>query len=460
MSRVSRPRLIRWFGVSAVLAGLVAGPAEARPLRTGFVDPGERAFGETDLPGAYDAARGAGASVARVQLAWVGVARTPPADPTDPRDPAYDWSSVDPPVRMMVAAGLEPLLSVYAAPRFARVRGPSPRPGDLAAFMTALARRYGGGFVRDDGVALPRVRLFQLWNEPNLRYFLDLDGAPAHYRAMLRAAYPAVHAEHRDNVLVAGGLAPFAGPRGRYGAAPLPFMRKLFRKGAPFDVWAMHPYTSGPPARHAAAPGDVSVGDLPAVRRLLDRRGHRGAPLWATEFSWDSAPPDPFAVPLREHARWVAEGLYRMWRHGVSLVVWFQLRDNPKGPEQWSQSFQSGLYFKTQERYADERAKPALTAFRFPFVALPARGGVKIWGRTPTSERARVAVEVRRRGRWRRVATPRADGDGIFGRRLGRGLRGAVIRARIGGDASLPFVARPTRDRYVYPFGGSRLPPG
>ncbi|HEX2085298.1 MAG TPA: hypothetical protein VHF89_06410, partial [Solirubrobacteraceae bacterium] len=341
---------------------------------------------------------------------------------------------------------------------YARVRGPSPDPARLGAFMTAMARRYDGTFVRRDGITLPRVRLYQVWNEPNLKDYLDQADAPAHYRAMVQAAYPAVHGVHADNVLIAGGLAPFAGPGGRYGVSPLPFMREVLKEPVPFDVWSMHPYTSGPPANRAAVEGDVSIGNLPAVRSILRRTGHRDARLWVTEFSWDSAPPDPFAVPLREHARWVAEGLYRMWRHGVSLVVWFQLRDNQKGTFEWGQTFQSGLYFKAVEPVAQDRAKPALTAFRFPFVALPARRGVEVWGRTPASGPARVAIEVRRRGRWRRVATLQADGDGIFRRRL-RGHRGATFRARVGTDAALPFAARRTRNRHVNPFGGEELPP-
>ena len=58
---------------------------------------------------------------------------------------------------------------------------------------------------------------------------------------------------------------------------------------------------------------------LPQVQRLLGaaRAAHhivaaRRPPLWVTEFSWDTNPPDPKAVPERLQARWVSEGLYRM----------------------------------------------------------------------------------------------------------------------------------------------------
>ncbi len=319
--------------------------------------------------------------------------------------------------------------------------------------MSAIARRYDGASGQ------PRVSLWQIWNEPNLKSFMATENGPADYREMVARSYPAIKAVHRGNVVVAGGLGPFGGPNGRYGIAPLRFMRALFRRKTPFDVWSHHPYTSGSPARHAYAKDDASLGDLPEIRRLLGRARSAGrirsTRLWVTEFSWDTKPPDPFGVPVREHARWVAEALYRMWTSGVDLVVWFQLRDNPHEGFAWGQTFQSGLYYRTTALYDNEKPKPALRAFRFPFVALPRGRRVVLWGRTPDSRAARVLVQRRtRRGGWDGFLVLRADRHGIFRGSL-RGHRGAMLRARVGrGNASLPFAVRRTRDRPVYPFGG------
>jgi len=337
-------------------------------------------FAERDGIAAYHKARVAGISVVRVPVEWRQVAPVAPQQATDPADPAYRWRFVDDQVDRIVANGMEPLLAVLQTPQWATKRGLTPHAGDLGAFMTAIARRY-------DGSSRPRVRLWQLWNEPNLKQFLDPD--PGQYRAMLRAADPAVHAVHADNVLVAGGLGPFGGPGGRYGMAPLKFMRRLLALKTPFDAWSHHPYTSGPPARKAFAKNDVSLGDLPEMRAELVRAEKAGrirsTRFWVTEFSWDTKPPDPAGVPVREHGRWVAEALYRMWSSGVDLVVWFQLRDNPSDGFDWGQTWQSGLYFRTTPLYEDEKPKPALRAFRFPFVALPSGRRVVLWGRTPDS---------------------------------------------------------------------------
>jgi hypothetical protein len=49
-----------------------------------------------------------------------------------------------------------------------------PRPAEFGLFARALARRYSGGFADHDqnGRALPAVRLWVPWSEPNQPSFL------------------------------------------------------------------------------------------------------------------------------------------------------------------------------------------------------------------------------------------------------------------------------------------------
>jgi hypothetical protein len=354
-------------------------------------------------------------------------------------------------VNAIRSRGLEPLLSVYSTPTWARTSKeyggsprPTPRPQDFAAFVTAVARRYAGTV---SGVG--RVRYYQFWNEPNLSTYLDPSDSVEQYRAMVKAAYPAVHAAASGNRVVAGGLAPYA--YRDEDIAPLRFMRELLCMSAgkkprptcdatvPFDIWSMHPYTNGGPNRSARARDDVSLGDLPEMRRLLraaERAKHATGEgridFWVTEFSWDTKGPDPGGVPLARHARWVAEAFYNMWRSDVSLAVWFQLRDNPKGDFTWGQTWQSGLFFRTTDRYANEQRKPVHQVVRFPFVALPARGGATVWGRLPSARKGTAVIERRSGKKWVRVTSLRSNSSGLFRRTL-RGNRGATLRARLFG---------------------------
>src|SRR5205085_11897382 len=110
--------------------------------------------------------------------------------------------------------------------------------------------------------------------------------------------------------------------------------RRVCDRTIQFDAWSTHPYTSGGPNHRAALPDDVSLGDLPKMKALLDAAVAQGVVVsphkvafWVTEFSWDSSPPDPKAVPARVLPRWVAEAFYWMWHSVVSLAMLFTFRD-------------------------------------------------------------------------------------------------------------------------------------
>jgi hypothetical protein len=295
---------------------------------------------------------------------------------------------------------------------------------------------------------------------------------------MLNAFATAVHAVHSDNLVVSGGLAPFRDStilQQDKDWGPLSFMRALLclspslkptcSDKTSFDVWATHPYTSGNPLHHAVLPNDVSLGDLPKMRRVLNAaiKAHHitsqhAIQFWVTEFSWDSSPPDPCSPPLSLLTRWVPEALYRMWANGVSLVVWLQLED-------YVGLYQGGFYFHANVfAKAKAKPKPTLEGFRFPFVALRRGSGVYVWARTPTSKPARLIIEQQARaGRpWHRVAVLNAGRYGIAQRVL-RTPRVGRYRAHVfpTGEASLPFSMKVPPDHFYNPFGSPQpLEPG
>ena len=80
-----------------------------------------------------------------------------------------------------------------------------------------------------------------------------------------------------------------------------------------------------------------------------------------TEFWWDSNPPNPVGAPLDVQAAWIEQSLYLFWKAGASAAINFAIRDSTLYPVTRN-GYQSGLYF------LDGSPKPALTAFRFPFV--------------------------------------------------------------------------------------------
>jgi len=436
----------------------VATAARAAPssIATGFFDPNASAGGagvpyswlEPGL--AYSRARTAGASVARIPILWGRVDGSSPGPADD------DWFALDQVVVAARANNMAILFTIYHGPSWAGGRA-GDRPDLLAAFAVRAALRY------------PDVRLWQVWNEPNNQHFLHRPNRVGKYRAMVNQVAAVLRPLHPRNLIVAGASSPFGHAEIDDGGAtpPMTFMRQLLKQRTSFDIWAHHPYTRGGPTQRAARRNDASIGNLVQMRRALVRSVSAGKVVnrakvrfWVTEFLWDSKGPDPCGVPLALHGRWTAEAVYRMWKAGVTLITWTQLRDYPfvrSKPGKRGIPYQGGLYrWGGEGRFG--RAKPALKAFRFPFVAFRRPGGAYVWGRTPNGTAGRVLVQRRTSSGWRTIARLSTNRHGLFQRRVFKPLGArSVLRARkaSGGPPSLHFALRVPRapDPLPQPLG-------
>ncbi len=482
MQRAFRSRRLLRAGALAALVVGAAFPSTAqaaRPFETAVMGGG--AFSGSQAGVAFSRTRGSGAGAVKLFLSWSATAPRRPADPTNPNDPAYAWGAFDEQIRLASQHRLRPIAMVAYAPAWASGDGgwAQPDPGELAQFARAAATRYSGyfdprstpGFPYYDQ-PLPRIRYWQVWNEPNLIYYLSpqYQGgrlvAAERYRAMVNLFSNAVKGVNSTNLVLAGGTGPF---KRTQNSAPLAFMREFLclnsrlrpRAGcgpARFDIWGHHPYTSGGPTHRALRRDDVSLGNLPSMARVLRAAAkHRkivsrgSVRFWVDEFSWDTSPPDPKAIPSALHARWTAEAMYRMWKSGVTLIAWLQLMDN-RFTGACGDPYQSGLYFHASS-IGRAKAKRSRAAFRFPFVALREGRYIRLWGRTPLSVSGSVVIERQTRGRWQRVVGLRAGSNGVFTKRILRSWRSGFLRARKGTTKSLPFSVAYVADRFYDPFG-------
>lgn len=296
-----------------------------------------------------------------------------------------------------VNAGLTPVLQVRGAPDWANRCAPDPKlesvcdpdPAALAAFTRAAVRRFSGSFG-----GLPRVQYWEGLNEPNLTLYFEpqyIGGqpvAPDLYRTLLNTFYATVKAVDPSNLVLAPGLGPVAVPP--YTMGPMRFMRMLLcmkgnrpqprpnkcEGGVHFDIFDIHPYTTGNPT-HAGGPNDIEMGDLGKAQKLLAaankanliQGAYKRTPLWVTEFSYDSKPPDPGGLLMKIESQWIAEALFQAWSHRVSNFMWYSLDDEEPQPNlPFRNTLQSGLYFWAPT-VAEEQPKPAMYAYRFPFVA-------------------------------------------------------------------------------------------
>ena len=436
----------------AVVLLWAAAPAiGARGLETGFVDPLYTDGNAAGREFAFDRTVDANAGVVRVNVLWRTAAPNPPANPTNPADPAYNFAPYDTAVREAARRGLDVVLTVYRAPEWAeganRPAGTpagswNPQPAALANFATALATRYSGSFAAPD--TLPRVRYFQIWNEPNLTTYLNPQPQiAAVYTDLLNAAYGAIKAINPDNQVLTAGTAPYGDPPGGARTRPLTFWRGVLcatacAGRASFDILAHHPInTSGGPKRSAVDPDDVStpdLGNLVSLLREAEAAGRTGTggshPVWVTEIWWESDPPDSLeGVPLEDQARFIQQALYLLWKQGASVVMNLQVRDSPSLPGDQFSDTATGVFLGSGE------AKPSFTAMRFPFVTQrKGKRKLQLWGIAPES--GRLTVQRNRKGKWEKVTSLKVQDDAVFKDKVE--LKGrATLRAKIGADRSL-----------------------
>jgi MYXO-CTERM domain-containing protein len=474
----------------ALMAALVfpASAPAARGLVTGTTGPDQYQSPNSGVRALwYDRTVEAGAGIVRLSIQWNALAPQPPAAPTNPN--SYNFSSVDGAVRDAAARGIQTLITVNSAPRWAEGPGRpaslpetsswKPDPTALAQFMQAVAARYSGSF---DPVGaeppLPAATAVQVLNEPNQDAWLapQFDGkaiiGPDQYRELINASYNAIKAVNPGMLVVTGGTSPYGDPpggpyppggarvrpvqwwedflcvhavkskkKGKKGkkSKKVRYVRTAGCTGKPvFDVFAHQaidntgkgPLESGPTKWDVSTP---DMGRLVPLLRAAERLGTvsgGGHRVWVTEFWWDSNPPNPVGAPLLTQARWIEQTLYLYWKAGADVAINFTIVDSTDYPTTRN-GFQSGLYF------LDGSPKPALTAFRFPFVTERInKDTLRAWGKSP--ETGKLRIQRQRGKRWATVKKLNVGKGAVFTTKLR--LRGKQkLRAVVGSSTSLTW---------------------
>ena len=510
-------RVLTAVAVALATVVAVAGPAMASSTQpTMLQDDAQLVLGSQEQRDArLDEFKRLGVDIVKVRLSWRGVApsntsRTKPSgfDGADPAAyPAGAWDPYDAIVRGAEARGLRVLFQLggnapeWGTPGKRRSAVHRPNATEFRAFVRAVGTRYSGTYGGSGGTpapppgggglplpvpgmgsgdataaqatpAIPRVVLYSVWNEPNLKSWLSpqrAKGAPASpaiYRRLLYAAADGLgQSGHGDDELLLGELLPYVGTgRGSTRTRPLAFLRELacvkrnfrayrgkaakkrgcagkFRK-LPGTGLAFHPYTlGGGPSVPVRNRDDASIATLSRVTKTLDRlRGRlaagRGMPLWITEFGFQTRPPDRYATPLRKVPGFMAQS--ERIAFGNKRVASFS--QYPLVDDRARGGFQSGL------RFANGKAKPRVyNAFRHTIYVRRLSGSrVEVFGAERAASSGDVTIESKRgkKGKWRSAATVAVNSAGYFRRTL-KGSRSTSYRFRYGSAKSR--AARPAR---------------
>ena len=212
-----------------------------------------------------------GARWVRLDFDWSGVEGT---------RGRYDWSNLDRVVTAVRSRGLEVLALPAYTPAWARPAGttthhPPTDPAWFAAFAGAAAARY----------APAGVRVWEVWNEPNIVNFWQPKPDVAAYVQLLKATSAALRAAAPGVTVLTGGLSPASDTADGSYVDPRTFVKRMYELGAAssFDGLAVHPYS------FPALPSDTSTASwntfqkMSTMRQTMVAYGDEAKKVWLTE---------------------------------------------------------------------------------------------------------------------------------------------------------------------------------
>ncbi len=293
-----------------------------------------------------------GVKVLELQLVWSSTALRRPNEPTNPADPAYTWPpEIEQALYRAAEWGISVALLIKGTPAWAN-------GGQNGSWAPTNASDFAN-FARAAGQRYPSVHYWMIWGEPNGPNFNPMPPnspvGPRRYALLLDAAYGALKAVSKSNIVI-GGMTWSAGP-----VRPPDFIRWMrLPNGQPprLDYYGMNPYSTrfpkleGPPseisenlhlpqARPKKGKYPLSkvrdIDDIEVLHKELavaykHRRGG-GPKLWLSEFSISSDSPNyafEYFVSRPTQALWVKAAFKLV--DSVSYVAglgWFELLDQP-----------------------------------------------------------------------------------------------------------------------------------
>jgi polysaccharide biosynthesis protein PslG len=236
-----------------------------------------------------DSMQAVGAKWARFDFAWSVIEGSPGA---------FNVAYLDTAVREAQTRGMTVLATIAYAPAWANGGHTDDKyPPTNAVDYGRIAGRIAAHF------APLGVHAYELWNEPNISVFWKPTPDVAAYSALVKAAYPAIHAADPQALVLAGATAPHGtyqdtncdgdpdGGRDATGYSPIDFLEGMYANAAPFDAFSHHPYERYLGlAYHVCSAWSQMQETNPSLRSMMSAHGDAGKRIWATEYG--NAVPD------------------------------------------------------------------------------------------------------------------------------------------------------------------------
>lgn len=266
----------------------------------------------------------AGMRWTRVPLSWAAI------EPDNTTPDNYIWSSLDYPVNNASQRGVHLILYIAGQPSWAATyaQGPVTYTTDIIEFVDALVERYDGDGI-EDAPGSPKVRYFELYNEPDnflvgpaknggWGYWGD-NGAG--YANLLRTLYPVVKAANPEANLVFGGIA--MEPTGAFNMQFLDDVLAACQGKDCFDVMNFHYY---PPFQsNWNSYGIDIIGKANYVKQTMATYGFEDKPVIVSETGYPSG---VVWGDDERQSRYVVKVNTRAKAAGMSIAIWYKNSDS------------------------------------------------------------------------------------------------------------------------------------
>jgi hypothetical protein len=341
-------RLVRSVVVVVVVIGLAAdvSVASAAPRQT----IKKSIWGDFTYNGVseFPIYKDLGVGLFQTGLPWVSVAAARPANPRDPKDPAYHWpADLDWAIGEAKKNGMKLSLLVSGTPPWANNGQASnfapSNPKDYADFVEAASKRY------------PSVHHWMIWGEPSRQEnWMPLahvpwadkptraEGAGARrYARMLDAAYAALKSANHANIVIGGNsfLSGDIGPFSWIDNLKLP-------NGKPprMDLYGHNPFGLRKPdlSLPLYGPGLADFSDLDELAKAVDKRlakprNKKRIRLFLSEYQLPTDHANyefSFHLTREAQASFIKAAL-RITRHWSEIysLGYHRLRDDPPRPD-------------------------------------------------------------------------------------------------------------------------------
>ncbi len=223
----------------------------------------------------------------------------------------YDWSGLDARVALARANKADIVYTLGGrTPRWASGRPDAVSPYGSGQCAEPATDAIWETWIRDIATRYKgRIRLWEIWNEPDLSSFycgtpdrlIDLAGRAA---VILREVDP-------KNRILSPGFSGFEGPG---------YLDYFLRNGglSTFDILSYHFYAETP---------ELNLGTrLRNIRAVVSAAGARGKPLWNTEQGWIPGGSSPVTQPTG--AAYIARASLIDWSAGSSRFYYYYWDNN------------------------------------------------------------------------------------------------------------------------------------